>query len=205
MRIFSKRRVLICLLLTLTGVVYAQQAGGDFCVRAYEDRNANTMRDTGEGEAFEPLLRAGIGADLLDETGVIVASALLADSPTADQGVICFQFLPEGQYTIQITSAEYRPTTPDTMTAIIRAGELPAVMELGVQSLVTQMVTPVDTPVDDTTPQLERLLFAAAGAVVAALVMQVLGLIIYLIRFGRKPKPTPKTDTGVTATFKRPN
>ncbi len=199
MRTFFRIGVLLTLL-SITGVIWAQQSGGDFCVRAFEDRNANSVRDMGDGEAFEPLLKAGIGADLLDETGVIVASALLADSPTADQGVICFQLLPEGQYTIQITSAEYRPTTPDTMTATIRAGELPAVMELGVQTLVGLPVVPTFTTTDQTS-QLERVLIAAAGAVVIALVMQVLGLMIYLIRFGRKPK----VDTGVTTTFKRPN
>lgn len=204
MRFFVKIGVFIVLTVIGASVVLAQ-TGGDFCVRAFEDRNANTVRDTDDGEAFEPLLRSGIGADLLDETGVIVASALLADSPTAEQGVICFQFLPEGQYTIQITSAEYQATTPDTMTAIIRPGELPAVMELGVQTLVRPQETPLIAPVDENAAQIERILVAAAAAVVVALVMQVLGLIIYLIRFGRKPKPTPKTDTGVTATFKRPN
>ena len=118
--------------------------------------------------------------------------------------MICFQLLPEGQYTIQITSAEYRPTTPDAMTATIRAGELPAVMELGVQTLVGLPDVPTLTTTDETS-QLERVLIAAAGAEVIALVMQVLGLMIYLIRFGRKPKLTAKVDAGVTATFKRPN
>lgn len=193
----------IMLMLMLVSPVLAQRSGGDFCVRAFEDRNANTVRDM-EGEAFEPLLRTGIGADLLDETGVIVASALMADSPTAEQGVICFQFLPDGQYTIQITSAEYRATTPDTMTANIRAGELPAVMELGVQSLITPALAVDDVPVDDMTPRIERLLIAGAGAVVAALIMQVLGLIIYLIRFGRRRKPV-NMDTAATVTFRRPD
>jgi len=202
MRKFSRIGILL-VLLTVTGVIWAQQSGGDFCVRAFEDLNGSGVRDTSDSEAFEPLLRAGIGADLLDETGVIVASALLADSPTADQGVICFQLLPEGQYTIQITSAEYRPTTPDAMTASIRAGELPAVMELGVQTLVGLPETPAPTP-NSQASQLERILIAAAGAVGVALLMQVFGLIIYLIRFGRKPKVAPKLDTGATATFKRP-
>jgi len=196
--------MILLVLVCFAGVALAQQAGGDFCVRAFEDLNANSVRDTSDSEAFEPLLRAGIGADLLNDAGVIVASALLADSPTADQGVICFQFLPEGQYTIQITSAEYRPTTPDAMTASIRAGELPAVMELGVQTLVGLPAAPL-TAVTDETAQLERILFAAAGAVVVALVMQVIGLIIYLMRFARQPKAPVKVDTGVTATFKRPN
>src|SRR5690606_15345659 len=116
---------------------------GQFCVRSYEDRNANQTRDQGE-----PLLVAGIGADLLDESGIVVASALLADSPTAAQGIICFQFLPPGQYTIQVTSAEYRATTPETMTVTLVGGELPAVLEFGAQSVSAMIETQPDDGVD---------------------------------------------------------
>jgi hypothetical protein len=188
----------LCLLVTASTAALAQ-SGGDFCVRAFEDLNGNGVRDTADSTAFEPLLRTGIGADLLNEGGVVVGSALLADSPTADQGVICFQFLPDGQYTIQITSADYRATTPDTMTAAIRAGELPAVMELGVQSLVAAPAVVVDAPSEaNPNAQLERVLVAAAVALGAAVVMQLLGLILYAVRFGRKPK----ADPAATGSFK---
>jgi hypothetical protein len=187
----------LCVLVTASTAVLAQ-SGGDFCVRAFEDLNGNGVRDTADSTAFEPLLRSGVGADLLNEGGVVVGSALLADSPTADQGVICFQFLPDGQYTIQITSAEYRATTPDTMTAAIRAGELPAVMELGVQSLVAAPAVIAEEPSANPNAQLERVLVAAAVALGAAVLMQLLGLVLYAVRFGRKPK----ADLGATGSFK---
>jgi hypothetical protein len=199
----ARRLVLWMMLVLGLAVPASAQLGGDFCVRAYEDLNGSGVRDTGDGATFEPLLRAGIGADLLNEDGIVIASALLADSPTAEQGVICFQFLPDGQYTIQITSAEYRATTPDTMTAGIRSGELPAVMELGVRSALETVALPSTSsvePADEPTPNLERLLMAAAAGIGAALVMQLLGLLIYVVRFGRRRKPADDA----TATFRPP-
>jgi len=175
----------------------AAQGDGQFCVRSFEDRNANQLRDQGE-----LLLNSGMGADLLDESGIVVASALLADSPTAAQGVICFQFLPPGQYTIVVTSAEYRATTPDTMTVTLVGGELPSVLEFGAQSVATIVELQPEAQ-SEPEPDWPRIVTAAAGAVIALLVMQILGLMIYLLRFRRR-RTAPvarKTDTGQ---FKRP-
>jgi len=175
----------------------AAQGDGQFCVRSFEDRNANQVRDQGE-----LLLNSGMGADLLDESGIVVASALLADSPTAAQGVICFQFLPPGQYTIVVTSAEYRATTPDTMTVTLVGGELPSVLEFGAQSVATVVELQPATQ-SEPGPDWPRIVTATVGAVIALLVMQVLGLVIYLLRFRRR-RTVPvayKTDTGQ---YKRP-
>ena len=177
----------------------AQGGDGQFCVRSFEDQNANQKRDQGE-----VLLTSGVGADLIDESGVVVASALLADSPTAAQGVICFQFLPPGQYTIQVTSAEYQATTPDTMTVTLVGGELPAVLEFGAQS-VAAVVASVTESIPATGPDWQRIGRAAIGAIVALLVMQVLGLLIYALVFRGRSKAVVvedvKPDTGH---FKRP-
>jgi hypothetical protein len=175
----------------------AQGGDGQFCVRSFEDQNANQTRDQGE-----VLLTSGIGADLIDETGVVVASALLADSPTAAQGVICFQFLPPGQYTIQVTSAEYQSTTPDTMTVTLVGGELPAVLEFGAQSVTAIVATGPETQPEQG-PDVQRIITAAVGAIIALLVMQVLGLLIYALAFRRRKEVVEdvKPDTGQ---FKRP-
>ncbi len=174
----------------------AAQGDGQFCVRSFDDRNANQVRDQGE-----TLLVNGIGADLLDESGIVVASALLADSPTAAQGVICFQFLPPGQYTIQVTSAEYHATTPDAMTVTLVGGELPSVLEFGAQS-VNAIVDLQPESLPDAGPDWPRIITAAIGAVVALLVMQVFGFIVYLIRFRRrKPVVVQNADSGQ---FRRP-
>ena len=189
---------IIAVMASFTLSAAAQGGDGQFCVRSFEDQNANQTRDQGE-----VLLTSGVGADLIDETGVVVASALLADSPTAAQGVICFQFLPPGQYTIQVTSAEYQATTPDTMTVTLVGGELPAVLEFGAQSVAALIPSgPEAQPVEADPAQ--RVIAAAIGAVVAVLVMQVLGLLIYALVFRGRNKEVVvdvKPDTGQ---FKRP-
>src|SRR6185369_17943230 len=98
-------RRLICILtlvFALSGTaVAAQQTGGQLCVRSFEDRNGNGKLDAGE-----PLLTRGVSINLLDAGGITVASALLDTSPTAAQGVVCFQFLASGQYSVEVTSAD---------------------------------------------------------------------------------------------------
>lgn len=176
----------------------AQGGDGQFCVRSFDDRNANQTRDQGE-----LLLTSGIGADLIDESGVVVASALLADSPTAAQGVICFQFLPPGQYTIQVTSAEYQATTPDTMTVTLIGGELPAVLEFGAQS-VAALVASGPEMLPETGPDWQRIITASVGAIVALLVMQILGLLIYTLAFRGHKKQVVVDSKADTGQFKRP-
>lgn len=186
----------LALVLAVTAAAAQESGDGQFCVRGFEDRNANLTRDAGE-----PLLTSGMAADLLDESGIVVASALLAESPTAAQGVICFQFLPPGQYSIQVTAAEYVATTPDTMTVTLRGGELPAVLEFGAQNIVDAHPRPSEAAAEES-PQWPRLLTAAVGALIALVVMQALGLVIYLLRFRRR-KPA-KPSVSQTGQFKRP-
>lgn len=195
-----KRLIAVTIIIVATILSAAAQGGdGQFCVRSFEDQNANQLRDQGE-----PLLMAGIGADLIDETGVVVASALLADSPTAAQGIICFQFLPAGQYTIQVTSAEYQATTPDTMTVTLVGGELPALLEFGAQSVNAIAVTGPETQPSDG-PDMQRIFSAAAGAILAVLIMQVIGLLIYVVALRGRAKADVVDDVKPdTQQFKRP-
>src|SRR5262245_7793624 len=123
------RRVLLILTIALALSSAAMaQTGGQFCLRAYEDRNGNSQFDSGE-----PFITRGVSADLLNGENVVVASALMDDSPNAAQGVICFQFLTPGQYSLTVTSADFTATTPDTFTASIGDGTLPTVVEYGAQ------------------------------------------------------------------------
>lgn len=176
-------RLMILLLILLTlSISVSAQATGQFCVRSFDDRNGNGMRDAGE-----ITLQDGIVAELSDATGVVIASALLNDSPTASQGIICFESLEAGQYSIVVTSADYIATTPTTLTVSIQEGDLPSVMEFGAQGLNLQ--PQVDTVADVNNPeqQLEQVLIATLGALVAAIVMLILGILIYLIFFrGRR-------------------
>ena len=194
------KRLIAFIIASIAFTLPATTQGGDgqFCVRSFEDQNANQTRDQGE-----VLLTSGVGADLIDESGVVVASALLADSPTAAQGIICFQFLPPGQYTIQVTSAEYQATTPATMTVTLVGGELPAVLEFGAQSVAALVATGPETP-PATGPDWQRIGTAAIGAIVALLVMQVLGLLIYALVFRGRNKAVVVDVKADTGQFKRP-
>ena len=188
MTAFCRRRVgilFILLLVALANSIVAQDAGGQFCARAYEDRNSNGQRDAGE-----PLLTRGIGAHLQDATGIILATAIIDNSPTAAQGVICFTNLIPGQYTMGITSAEYTATTLENMTANITGGGVPVVFEFGGRR--TDMLVVVEQT--DTTDQdilLERALFSGLGAIIAMLGTAFIGLVIYLIFLRRRNQVVP--------------
>ncbi|MBZ0303310.1 MAG: hypothetical protein K8J31_26445 [Anaerolineae bacterium] len=169
------------------------QTGGQFCVRAFEDRNGSSTLDAGE-----PLLTSGVSADLLNAENVIVGSALLSESPTAAQGVICFQFLAPGQYTLILTSPDFAATTPNTVTASISEGTLPTVVEFGGQRLdlapASESGTQADNPLAGFTDLtslernvLPRVVLAFLGSLLVIAGMIVLGSLIYLL-FLRRPQ-----------------
>ncbi len=174
------------ILLSLSPAAMAQ-TGGQFCVRAFEDRNSNGIRDTGE-----PLLNSGVSADLLNAEQIVIASALLSDSPTAVQGIICFQMLAEGQYSLVVTAAEFTPTTPNTLTASISDGTLPTVMEFGARRLdmAPAAAEPAASPLSDR-DMLARMVLSGLGALVAMAGMVVLGVLIYLVIMRPRPAYAP--------------
>jgi hypothetical protein len=161
-------------------------------VRAFEDRNANGSLDGGE-----PLLSRGISADLLNAENIIIASALLSSSPTAAQGVICFQFLAPGQYSMIITSADYAPTTPNTVTAAISEGTLPTVVEFGGQQIALEPAAAPEQPsalplnLDLESGGLQRIVLSLLAALVVVALMIILGSLIYLIFVRRGPAAVP--------------
>ncbi|MBL8153935.1 MAG: hypothetical protein JNM70_07110 [Anaerolineae bacterium] len=182
-------RLLILLggMLLSVGWVHAQ-SGGQFCVRAFEDTNANGRLDEGES-----LLTRGISVNLLDSSNVTIASALLDQSPTAQQGVVCFQFLPPGQYTIQISSAEFSATTPASITTVIADDGRPEVVEFGGQRIqpLTPTTAPAGTAVSSEQDQLIRIVVSAIATLVVIVGMVILGSLLYWFLFGRRPAPAP--------------
>lgn len=188
--------ILLIILLALASAAQAQ-TGGQFCVRAFEDRNASGTLDAGE-----PLLTGGISADLLNAENVVVGSALLSESPNRAQGVICFQFLAPGQYSLIITSADYAPTTPNTVTAAITEGTLPTVVEFGGQRLAAEpaadaadqssdFVSSLTSLANLERDALPRLVLALLGTLVVSAGMVVLGALIYLLFLRRPPQMAP--------------
>ncbi|NWF67997.1 MAG: hypothetical protein HXY40_02810 [Chloroflexi bacterium] len=166
-------------LLILVPTTAAQNSGGQFCVRAYEDRNANGIRDAGE-----PFLTRGITAELANAQGIILASALLEESPTAAQGVICFPMLAAGQYTLTVRSADFRASAGETLTAQVSAGGLPIVLEYGGTSLAAAALP---TPASGFALSgvqgralIERVVAAALGALIVVALMTLFGAFVWL-------------------------
>jgi hypothetical protein len=189
---------ILILVLAIVNTAFAQQTGGQLCVRSFEDRNGNGKLDAGE-----PLLTRGVSVNLLDAGGITVASALLDESPTAAQGVVCFQFLEAGQYSVLVTSADFTATTPATVTTTIEEGSLPTVVEFGGQRAGVPTVaaggSSTIAPQDE--DSVARVVISALGALVVVGGMVFLGVIVYALAFrGRRPPPhaalDPRTTTG---------
>ena len=177
--------VLFMISLITVGLLQAQTSGGQICIRAFEDRNANAQDDTNE-----PRIQRRLSATLADNNGVIIDSAFMENSLNAAAGTLCFQRLPAGQYTLRVLSAEYDFTTEtEFITAITDTGI--QTFPVGGQLIVTAAPT-VDTGGDlqltsaEQENLLTRLIFAAIGAVVVIGAMSVVGAIIYLL-FLRRP------------------
>ncbi len=175
--------VVLAVFLAGVPLVRAQtESDGQFCVRAFEDRNGNQQLDGGE-----PFMTRGVAAQLLDAGGVVVATAMIDDSPTAAQGVICFAGLAYGQYTILLTSPDYARTTSDSMTASINPGDLPTVFVYGAQHVAapapdSAASQPILTP-GEQTALLERVILAAGAALIVLVIMLALGVVIYFVAF----------------------
>jgi hypothetical protein len=178
-----KRVILIsALLLVVASSFVAAQDGGQFCVRAFEDRNSNGTRDSSE-----PFLTRGIVAELANSAGVVVASAALEDSQTSAAGVICFPNLDSGDYMLSVSSAEYRATTANTRAATIADGELPVVLEYGGVSRVvatTTGTTPtssLDLSSAEGRLLVQRIVVALLGSLAMVALMVVIGVFIWMV------------------------
>lgn len=179
------------ILLLLFGKAAAQGDGGQFWVQMYEDRNGNSVRDAGE-----PILTRGVGVSLLDAEGVVVASALLDESPSATQGLIGFQFLSPGEYTVSITSPDYTATTEQSFTRAIETGATPTVVEFGAQRLDAVDASASNAPrglfglpiyLGEPT-QVARVALSLLGAVIVTGVMTVFGLLVYSLTIRRRQR-----------------
>jgi hypothetical protein len=182
-----KRLILIAMLLAMVSILLmvssfaaAQGDGGQFCVRAFEDRNSNGTRDSGE-----PLLTRGIVAELANGQGVVIASQALEDSQNAAGGVICFADLAAGTYMMSILSAEYRATTPNTTVENITPGTVPVILDYGGVSMTAQTGTTQSTDTlglnsTDGRTLVQRLVMSSLGSLAMVALMVVIGVIVWL-------------------------
>lgn len=181
----------LLILLLIATVAVAQGEGGQFWVQMYEDRNGNAVRDAGE-----PLLTRGVAVSLLDAQGVVVATALLDESPSAAQGLIGFQFLSPGEYTVTITSPDYSANTETSFTRVIEADAAPTVVEFGAQrvDLAATATRPAPRglfglPIYLGEPeQVARVALSLLGAVIVTGLMTVFGVLVYALTIRRRQR-----------------
>jgi hypothetical protein len=172
----------LCLLL-YSGA--AAQSSGQLCVRAYEDRNSNGKLDGGE-----PVITKGVAVSLLDARNVIVGSALLDTAPNGAQGVMCFQGLTPGQYTVSMSAPDYSATTAESITTTITASGLLTVVEYGGKPLAAPAsATNTATVPLDQRELITRLVIAGVGTLVVITLMGFLGVIVYALAFRRRAQP----------------
>lgn len=147
------------------------QEGGQFCLRAFEDRDADGRLDAGE-----PLLTAGVSAELRDAAGLVVASGLLGSSPTAAQGVLCFQFLRPGEYTLLASHPAWRASSG--FTRRIEAGGSPALVDFGAPRPAL--------PARPATSLLPRVGLATLGALLVMGAMLLTGALLWFYALRRR-------------------
>ena len=181
--------VVFCTALLLAALPVRAQEGGEFCVRAFEDRNGNGVQDVSAGE---PVLTRGVSATLLDANGVAIATAMIDDNEqTGRLGILCFQNLAPQQYTLLVTSAEFEATTADNMTVNVLQSQR-TVMEFGAQRIEASsgpVTGTTDSAETDDEALRERALISAGGAAAAMCVTLLIGLFLYLLFFrGRRPQ-----------------
>jgi hypothetical protein len=183
------RRLRFVLILVLAfgmaGRVMAQ-GSGQLCVRSFDDRDGNGKLDPGE-----PLLTRGVSVNLLNPQGVTIASAVLDNSPTAAQGVVCFQGLPAGQYSVQISSADYTATTSDLVTTTIADGGVPTVVEFGGRSAAAPAPAANEAPIESQRDLILRIIVSSLGTLLVVSGMLVLGFIVYWVMFRNRRRPVP--------------
>jgi hypothetical protein len=156
--------------------VHGQTDGGQFWLRAFEDRDGDGIRDAGE-----PLVTRGVSVELIDVSGTVIASALLDQSPNATQGLVGFQYLAPGQYTLVASSADLTATTATQFTVSISAGALPTVVEFGGQRISAAPPSALQAAAQADAERAAWTRFAVAGlaALVVVGAMTLLGVVIY--------------------------
>ncbi len=184
--------IILAALLLLGGGNALAQSGGQFCVRGYQDTNGNGVLDA----ESEPLLTRGVGVELLDADNVVIASALLDRSPNATNGVVCFQNLPDGTYSVLMSSADFTATTPRLVERNVSTSGLPVVIEFGAQRVSSGTVALPAGGGPRTPEQQQTFVFQLAlstvGTVLVVVVMLIIGMFIYILRLRNiSPRPVP--------------
>jgi hypothetical protein len=176
---FITRAMLLVLWVCVAHSTFAQ-GNGQVCIKAFDDRNANGVLDAGE-----PFIVRDIGVNLANADGIIIQTALLEDSQTASGGIVCFSQLTPGQYTLQMASATYNPTTTSAFVTTVSDTSIPQVFDFGAQVIVTTLPTVADTSGTLSQSQLrytlEKVFIAGVAAALVIAVMTIVGTLLYVV------------------------
>jgi len=183
MRIRSILLVVSALLMSALPAL-AQESRGQFCVRSYEDVNANQLFDT----ETERLITRGISVELLNSDGVVVSSALLDRSPNVSLGIICFYELVPGDYSVLVSSADYLATTNRLVQQSVNAS-VPTIIEFGAQRISNAaLAVPVTSGSGNNFALGEITLLRVAIATVGAAILMVVFLLTGFVIFGMRSR-----------------
>lgn len=149
------------------------QDRGQICLQAYADDNGNSIRDD-----VEAAISRGVGASLLNDRGITIASLLLDDAPYGD-GLFCFDGLLAGDYQLVITSSEYEATTSAEASASVQPGAAPAIIDVGVKPLTGEILSDRGGIVGSLGPAARQTLIIAGLAAGIVVALSLLGLLIY--------------------------
>lgn len=182
---------LLFMLLLVSSIASAQNTG-QLCINAFEDRNGN-----GQDDSNEPRISQFLDATLQDGDGVIISTLTMRNSPTAASGLLCFQRLEPGQYTISVRSAKFVPTTEaQFITAVSGTGVVQNFSYGGqiipAQALPAQEDNTLALSEAEQEALLRRLLVAGLGAAVVLGAMAVVGAFLaFIIGRSRRRRPAP--------------
>lgn len=170
------------------------QDTGQICLQAFADQDGDGQRAATEA----PIVR-GVAASLVNDRGITVSSQLLEDSPYADDGLLCFDQLRAGDYRLIISSSEYIATTATVADAAVQPGSAPARIDFGAKSLAVVAAPGIVSGLEALDADaVWTLLVAAGSAIVAIVVMSLLGcLMVALILRRRNRARSLQPQSGV--------
>jgi hypothetical protein len=167
---------LLMLILSLQAVPWPAQAqeapptGNAICVLAYEDANANAVRDASE----IPL--PGITITLAVEGEVVIRSTIT----TTDTRRYCFDGLPDGFYILTFADGPTHRKTTTNRAELTLSNNMRATAEFGAVSLspFEDLPDAASTTASDSLPTASRIILAIAGALLVLVLMAGLGFLI---------------------------
>ena len=167
---WTKWLSLLCLLVAGGGGWLAQETG-QICVLAFDDRNENGLRD-----ANEPPIVRGVGLNLLNSMGVVIASKPLGDSPEAGRGLACFDGLPAGDYAVLLTSVDATAISASSFEAAVVPGAPPMRYDFALKPLTSRNAAASGLSLSG----LEAVMAGIIASGTVGFVMLIVGLLIYL-------------------------